>query len=57
MSEKPEEQKITIAAGNSELTHCPLCRAPFDNPIATNVKHQCPPDAGCGRYFLVRVYD
>jgi len=38
VSEKPDEQKISIAAGNNELSHCPLCRAPFDDPIATNVK-------------------
>ena len=43
-------------AGEKEVTCCPFCRLPFDEPVPTKVKITCPEEVGCGKTYLVRKY-
>jgi len=36
---------------------CPLCGEMFQEAVSGNVKTKCPEEGGCGRSFLVKVFD
>jgi len=46
-----------IEAGEKLIDHCPLCVVKYSEPLETNVKHTCPNEGGCGRTFLLKVFD
>ena len=46
-----------VAAGEEIIESCPLCHVKYSDPVATNIKQKCPDEAGCGRTFLLKVFD
>lgn len=53
MSEESNEPEATIAAGNSEIKHCPFCGSEFAEFMKLNSKVTCPNEGGCGTSFAV----
>ncbi|MBA7492257.1 hypothetical protein ES702_02806 [subsurface metagenome] len=51
-----EEVKPTLQAGEDIVEGCPICHSKFSNPVASNVKHQCPNEL-CQKTFAVMVFD
>jgi len=54
MSETTKEP--TMKAGDEIIKSCPVCNSGFQEPVATNVNHQCP-NPQCGKTFCVIVKD
>jgi len=51
-----QDAEPKVEAGELEITCCPFCRTPYEDPVPTKVKITCPEEVGCGKTFLVRKY-
>jgi len=51
MSKKP-----TLQAGAEIIDRCPVCQVKFAEPVASNIKHECP-NPSCYANFSVMIYE
>jgi len=60
MSQENDSEKMakkpTIKAGSEIIDRCPVCQVKFAEPVATNIKHECPNPA-CYANFSIHLYE
>jgi len=49
-------KKPIIKAGSEIIDRCPVCQVKFAEPVATNIKHECP-NPSCYANFSIHIYE